>query len=118
MNNSNNKKEEEQSIKGVADIVITIIGKAGEEIQDENCVCVSVPFPAGSKFEEVNEIVEHICNYQVNEITDEYVLTCVQDQELRFYRVDNLDKVDVDEDDLTKTPESVNYLIANEVIEA
>jgi S-adenosylmethionine synthetase len=118
MTNNSKNEEVEQSIKEIAEIVVTIIGKAGEEIQDEDCGCISVPIPPNSKFEELNEIVEHVCNYQVNQITDVPVWTQVQNKELRFYRVDNLDKVDVDPEELTKAPESLNYLIANEVIEA
>jgi len=115
-NNSNNKKEVEKTIKGVAEIVVTIIGKAGDEIQDEDCGCVSVPIPPNSKFEEVNTDVEHVCNYQVNEITEVDVLTQVQGKELSFYRADNLDVVDVDPEELTKPSDSVNYLTEREVM--
>jgi len=117
MSNNSKNDEVEQTIKGVAEIVISIIGKASSEIQDEDCACVSVPFPPSSKFEQVNRDVEHVCNYQVNQITDVPVWTQVQDKELSFYRVDNLDKVDVDSEELTKTPDSINYLISKGVID-
>jgi len=116
MSNNIKTEEVEQTIKGVAEIVVTIIGKAGDEIQDENCGCVSVPFPPSSKFAEVNTDVEHVCNYQVNEITEVDVLTQVQGEELSFYRADNLDVVDVDSEDLTKPSDSVNYLTEREVM--
>jgi len=116
MSNNSKTEEVEQTIKGVAEIVISIIGKAGDEIQEENCGCVSVPIPPNSKFEEVNTDVENVCNYQVNQITDVDVLTQVQGKELNFYRADNLDKLDVDKDELTKPSDSVNYLVERKVM--
>lgn len=117
MSNSNNKKEVQQSTEEVAKIVKDIVSQVFTKIKSEEVGEVSVPFPPNSKFEEINEIVEHLCNYHLNRLIDVPVFTYIQDEELIFYPGYNLDKVDVDEDDLTKPPESVIYLMDKGVID-
>lgn len=117
MSNSNNKKEVQQSTEEVAEIVRGIIRQVFTKIKSEEVGEVSVPFPPNSKFEEINEIVEHLCNYHLNGLIAVPVFTDIQDEELCFYPVDNLDKVDVDEDNMTKPPDSIIYLMDKGVID-